>query len=321
MQRAIDLARLGAGNVAPNPMVGAVIVHQDKIIGEGYHQSFGNAHAEVNAVKNVTAKKLLKESTIYVTLEPCAHHGKTPPCADLIIHEQIPHVVIGCKDSFDEVDGKGIQKLKDAGVKVEVGILEEECIKLNKRFFCFHQKQRPYVILKWAQCQNGFMDIDRKDESGIFWITQKASKQLVHKWRHEEAAIMIGAQTLINDNPSLTTREYHGNSPIRIVLDNRNNIDLTKYEMNEEQGQTILIQQNDPKKILEELHQLNIQSVIIEGGKKTIEKFIQADLWDEARILRGINAIEKGVLAPVVDGTIISSGFFGKDQLTIIEHG
>lgn len=320
MSRAIQLAKLGKGNVAPNPMVGSVIVHQDKIIGEGYHQKYGEGHAEVNAIRSVTDADLLKESTIYVTLEPCAHFGKTPPCARLIVEKQIPKVIIGCRDSYEEVDGKGIQILKDAGIEVEIGIMKTECQELNKRFFCFHQNKRPYVILKWAESADGFMDIERSGEKGIFWLSQAETKQLVHKWRHEEAGILIGAKTLMNDNPSLTVREYNGKSPTRFILDERGTIQLSDYKMNDQDGETYIINQNEISDVLNELYQLRIQSVIIEGGRKTLQRFIDSDLWDEARIIKGVNYITKGTKSPDITGKVEQSFTFGKDHIEIIRN-
>ena len=248
MNRCLLLAEKGLGNVAPNPMVGCVIVHQNKIIGEGYHQKYGEAHAEVNAINSVTNKALLKESTLYVSLEPCAHFGKTPPCANLIVEHKIPKVVIGCIDSFSEVAGKGIEKLKSVGIEVLVGILEKESLELNKRFFTFHNKKRPYIILKWAETSDGFIDVDRNvianieernmkqysqtkdcfvprnDDKVDNWITTPLSKKLVHKWRSEEPAIMIATNTAINDNPKLNVREWSGKNPLRVVLDINNRL-------------------------------------------------------------------------------------------------
>jgi diaminohydroxyphosphoribosylaminopyrimidine deaminase/5-amino-6-(5-phosphoribosylamino)uracil reductase len=220
MQRCLDLAALGMGKVSPNPMVGAVIVHEGKIIGEGYHQQYGQTHAEVNAVNDVLAKfknaeELLKQATIYVSLEPCAHYGKTPPCADLIIKHHIPKVIAGCRDPFDQVDGKGIEKLKDAGIEVEVGVLEDECKWLNRRFFTRVQQHRPYIILKWAQTTDGFF---APDDNTQHWITGLESRKLVHQWRGEEDAILVGKNTVIADKPQLNVRYGEGRSPKRIVL-------------------------------------------------------------------------------------------------------
>ena len=226
MDRCLSLACLGAGDVAPNPMVGCVIVYEDKIIGEGFHQQFGAPHAEVNAIRAVKDKNLLKDSTLYVSLEPCAHFGKTPPCSDLIIEHQIPHVVVGCVDPFAEVAGKGIEKMKKAGIKVDVGLLEAECLWLNRRFFTFHQKKRPYLILKWAQTMDGFLDIDRSKPSfgQPTWISNELSRRQVHRQRTEEAAILVGTNTAFKDNPSLTVREWDGQQPVRLVIDRKNRL-------------------------------------------------------------------------------------------------
>lgn len=318
MSRAIQLAKQGKGYVAPNPMVGSVIVHEDKIIGEGYHQKYGEAHAEVNAVRSVKNQDLLKKSTIYVTLEPCAHFGKTPPCANLIIEKQIPKVVIGCRDSYEEVDGKGIQLLREAGIEVELGILEKECQELNKRFFCFHTKKRPYIILKWAESANGYMDIERDGQKGVFWISQPETKQLVHKWRHEEAGILIGARTLINDNPSLTTREYKGQSPNRFVIDTKNSINLTDFKIGNLEGETHLIHTDNIEAVLAQLFEHNMQSVIIEGGCKTLQAFIDANAWDEARIIKGSQNISAGTKSPKINGKIHQTFAYGKDQIQIV---
>ena len=219
MKRCLDLAYLGLGKTYPNPMVGAVIVHQGKIIGEGWHQMAGKAHAEVNAVASVKDKSLLKDSTIYINLEPCAHYGKTPPCAELIVKHQIPNVVIGCTDLFSKVSGKGIEIIEKAGAKVVVGVLEDECIKSHKRFFTFHKKKRPYIILKWAETQDGFIAPLEQKIGNPFWISSPESKKLVHKWRSEEASILIGTNTAKKDNPALTVRLWNGNQPLRILID------------------------------------------------------------------------------------------------------
>jgi len=318
MSRAIQLAKQGKGYVAPNPMVGSVIVHEDKIIGEGFHQKYGEAHAEVNAVRSVKNQDLLKKSTIYVTLEPCAHFGKTPPCANLIIEKQIPKVVIGCRDSYEEVDGKGIQLLREAGIEVELGILEKECQELNKRFFCFHTKKRPYIILKWAESANGYMDIERDGQKGVFWISQPETKQLVHKWRHEEAGILIGARTLINDNPSLTTREYKGQSPTRFIIDTKNSINLSDFKIGNLEGETHLIHTDKIEDVIAQLFEHNMQSVIIEGGCKTLQAFIDANAWDEARIIRGCQNISAGTKSPKINERIHHSFAYGKDQIQIV---
>ena len=225
MQRCLDLALLGMGEVAPNPMVGCVVVHQGMIIGEGYHEKFGHPHAEVNAIRAVRNPELLAQSTLYVSLEPCSHFGKTPPCADLIIETRIPHVVIGTIDPFARVAGMGIERMQKAGIEVEVGVLEKECRQLNRRFFTFHEKRRPYVLLKWAQTLDGFIDTDRTETQHPTWITNDLSKRLVHKQRSEESAILIGTNTAEYDNPALTVREWTGHQPVRMVIDRIQRLD------------------------------------------------------------------------------------------------
>lgn len=295
MQRCLQLAALGLGKTSPNPMVGAVIVHNDRIIGEGYHHRCGEAHAEINAINSVKDKSLLTESTLYVNLEPCSHFGKTPPCADAIIRYGIPKVVIGSIDYHDKVNGAGVRKLREAGVEVVENVCEKDCEELNKRFFTFHRQHRPYIILKWAQTRDGYMDIDRSDSiTTTYWITNPALKVLVHKWRGEEDAILVGYRTMKNDQPQLTTREYPGKDPQRFVMQRGTDIisplPYTPLPDNAEEA-------------INALYQLNIQSVIIEGGKNTLEKFIEAGLWDEARILVGNQTWEKGLPAPKMPGT------------------
>lgn len=321
MLRCLELAKLGKGHVAPNPMVGAIIVHDGKIIGEGYHQKYGEAHAEVNAINNVDDQSLLPSSTIYINLEPCAHFGKTPPCADLIVESQIGTVVIGCIDSYAEVAGKGIEKLRAAGINVKVGILEQESLDLNRRFFTFHHDKRPYVILKWAQSADGYMDILRKEgEQGIHWITQPETKRLTHKWRHEEAGIMVGKNTVLIDNPSLTVREFKGTSPTRFVIDPSDSLDISQYAVGNTDAPTHKLKSTEVKDILTELFELNIQSVMVEGGKFTLNKFIDSELWDEARILSSPDSFEEGVLAPKLPNDVDSTFQFGKDFVQIYRN-
>jgi diaminohydroxyphosphoribosylaminopyrimidine deaminase / 5-amino-6-(5-phosphoribosylamino)uracil reductase len=315
MQRCIALAKIGEGNVAPNPLVGAVLVHAEKIIGEGYHQKYGEAHAEVNCMNNVLGenKKLISSSTLYVSLEPCAHFGKTPPCADLIIKNKIPKVIIGCKDVFTKVDGKGIEKLENAGITVTTGVLEDECKMLNKRFFTFHMHQRPYIILKWAQTA------DRKiagNNAERLIISNEFTNRLVHKWRSEEVAILIGTNTALLDDPSLTTRLWQGKNAIRLVLDI--NLRLPKtFKIFNEEAQTIIFnkikneedknilfakideEKNIIQQILEVCYQKNIQSILVEGGTKLLQSFIDENLWDEARrIVNYQLSIVNGLSAP-----------------------
>ena len=317
MKRCLQIALQGLGNVSPNPMVGCVIVHNGLIIGEGYHIKYGEPHAEVNAINSVKEKSLLETSTLYVNLEPCAHFGKTPPCADLIIKHKIPRVIIGTKDCNEKVAGKGIEKLVNSGCKVETGILENESRYLNRRFFTFHEKKRPYIILKWAETQDGFIDIYRKDGAvkKPNWITSEKTRALVHKWRTEEDAIMVGTKTALLDNPSLTARDWKGKNPTRVVLDR--NLSLpTTYKIFDNQAPTIVFntlktENNDNIKfigvdfgaqllenILHVLHQVNIQSLIVEGGAVLLNSFINANLWDEAIVFKGPQYFLKGVTAP-----------------------
>jgi len=338
MLRCIELAQLGAGSVSPNPMVGAVIVHGDRIIGEGYHQRYGQAHAEVNAVNQVlsnfeNAEELLKDSTIYVSLEPCAHYGKTPPCADLIIKHQIPKVVVGCRDPFDQVNGKGIEKLTAAGVEVINGVLEAECKWLNRRFFTRVQKQRPYIILKWAQTSDGFF---APTDASQFWITGAESRRLVHKWRSEEDAVLVGKNTAATDDPQLNVRLWQGRSPKRVVIDRRLELrpELNIFDQSVEtlifnevktdvEGKNKYIALEDferfvPQYILYQLYLQDIQSVIIEGGAHTLNTFIAEGLWDEARIFTGEAVLEQGIRAPNIAGTGAQDFLLGPDRLKIL---
>lgn len=338
MSRCIALAKNGLGTTYSNPMVGSVIVYEGKIIGEGWHKKAGEPHAEVNAVNSVQDKSLLKKATIYVSLEPCSHFGKTPPCCDLIIKNKIPNVVVGTVDPFSEVAGKGIKKLIEAGIHVTVGILEDECNELNKRFFTFHQKRRPYIILKWAQSQDGFIAPLEKLEKKPIWISNRYSRQLTHKWRTEEQAILIGTQTAIDDNPKLNARDWHGKNPIRIVLDQNNRIPEDNAVF-DNQIKTIVFtnskntipkenttfevidfKQNIANQISDSLYNHNIQSVIIEGGLQTLQTFIDADLWDEARIFTGKISLAKGVQAPLLTKTNSKKHLIEKDELTILRN-
>ena len=315
MHRCMELALSGAGNVAPNPMVGAVLVHNNKIIGEGYHQKYGQAHAEVNCLNSVAEehKHLIPSATLYVSLEPCAHYGKTPPCADLIIRYGVRQVIIGCRDPFEMVNGKGIEKLLAANIEVVAGVLEQECIQLNKKFFTYHQQKRPYVILKWAETSNKVMG--RLDGSQLK-ISNYVSDRLVHKWRSEEAGILIGTNTALNDDPQLNNRLWNGNSPIRIVIDLQRRLPAAlkifddsqptivfNYKEEKEDGLTSfkrLVPGNPVcMQILSACYQLNITSILIEGGGHTIQSFINEGLWDEARVICNNDLIvEKGVASP-----------------------
>lgn len=316
MFRCIELAKLGAGYVSPNPMVGAVLVHNDRIIGEGHHMRFGEAHAEVNCLNSVSDadRPLISSATLYVSLEPCAHHGKTPPCVDLIIRNKIPKVVIGCSDPFDAVNGKGIDKLKAAGIDVIIGVLEKECIDLNKRFFTFHTKQRPYIVLKWAQTSNGKMAASGEKR---LYITNDFSNKLVHCWRSEEAGILIGTNTALADDPLLTNRSWSGPSPVRLVLDlslrlpsylqlfgdhptvvlthfKKADTESTRYYQMTQSGTVV-------KQVIEALHKMNIQSVLVEGGAQILQSFIDEGFWDEARIITNTElAVADGLSAPAL---------------------
>lgn len=318
MQRCLELAKLGAGNVAPNPMVGAVLVYDDRIIGEGYHQQYGQAHAEVNCINSVAKDDiyLIEKSTLYVSLEPCAHYGKTPPCAELIMVKKISNVIIGCRDSYEEVAGKGIENLKAAGINVTVGILEKECLELNKRFFTFHEQQRPYIILKWAQSDN--YQIANADFSRVL-ISNEETNRLVHKWRSEEAGILIGTNAALHDNPSLTARLWKGNNPTRIVIDMELKLPESLAVFNEEANTIIFNKARQEQKknisyhkltgediipqILKKLYDLKIQSVLIEGGAKTLQSFIDSNSWDEARVITNHQLqIDNGINAPILQG-------------------
>ncbi|MEP6583122.1 MAG: bifunctional diaminohydroxyphosphoribosylaminopyrimidine deaminase/5-amino-6-(5-phosphoribosylamino)uracil reductase RibD [Ginsengibacter sp.] len=309
MARCIQLAKEGAGNVAPNPMVGAVLVYGDTIIGEGYHQKYGQAHAEVNCINSIAAenKELISKSTLYVSLEPCSHFGKTPPCSDLIIENKISKVVIGCQDVFKEVSGRGIQKLKAAGIEVEVGVSEKECKDLNKRFFTFHEKFRPFIILKWAQSMNGKIGVDSNER---ILISNDYSNRLVHKWRSEEAGILIGTNTALHDDPSLTTRLWHGKNPVRIIIDKDLKspsslrifngeaktivYNLSKNSTEENLVYVKLEKENFTQQLIHSLFEMNIQSIIVEGGAKTLQFFIDSGLWDEARVIINEGMIIEG---------------------------
>lgn len=343
IKRCIELAKKGMGRTYPNPMVGCVIVYEGKIIGKGWHQKAGEAHAEVNAINAVEDKELLKKATLYVSLEPCNHIGKTPPCSDLIVHHQLPKVVVGSIDPHDKVAGKGIEKLRKNGCEVIVGVLESECVALNQRFFTYHTKKRPYIILKWAESVDGFLDADRnvtsKNNAKPNWITNQYSRQLVHKWRAEEQAILVGTNTVLKDNPSLTTRDWFGDNPVRIVLDRSLKIP-NDYSVLNDEAKTIVITEKDSisearhvvfqkidfsenlsQQLCNTLYKFEIQSVIIEGGLQTLQTFIDANLWDEARVFTGAVHFNSGVKAPKISGQLISEQKIQSDVLKIIRKG
>ncbi|SHI71774.1 bifunctional diaminohydroxyphosphoribosylaminopyrimidine deaminase/5-amino-6-(5-phosphoribosylamino)uracil reductase RibD [Flavobacterium terrae] len=326
ISRCIELAKNGLGTTYPNPLVGSVIVYDGKIIGEGWHKKAGEAHAEVNAINSVKDKSLLSKSTIYVSLEPCSHFGKTPPCSDLIIHHKIPNVVIGTIDPFAKVAGNGIKKLIESGANVTIGILEEECNKLNKRFFTFHNKKRPYIILKWAETQDGFIAPKTKENQSPVWITNKYSRQLVHKWRTEEQGILAGTQTVIDDNPSLTARDWKGNQPVRIVLDKNKRISK-ENAIFDSSATTLLLTDHEinfskdvANQICKYLFDNDIQSVIIEGGSKTLQTFIDSQLWDEARVFKGLTFFSEGTKAPIITGKNIKRYKISNDELLIFSN-
>ena len=338
MRRCLELAILGMGKVSPNPMVGCVIVHENQIIGEGYHQKFGEAHAEVNAVNAVferygdEAPLLLKNAVAYVSLEPCAHFGKTPPCADLLVKHQLKKVVIGSTDPFAGVNGKGIEKLKNGGVQVEIGVLESECNLLNRRFFTRIKEQRPYIILKWAQTANGYFAPGNGQQA---WISGALANQLNHVWRSEEDAILVGKQTALNDNPRLTARNVPGKNPVRILIDRNLDVPLTANLYNDEAktiifneikteaaGHIHFVQMEDmafylAQKIAFQLYLMDIQSVIIEGGAPILQQFIDASLWDETRIITAQTTWPSGILAPSITGELVSELELGTDVLKI----
>ena len=307
-------------------MVGCLIVKDDEIIGEGYTDPYGGSHAEVNAIKSVKNQELLKSATLYVTLEPCSHHGKTPPCCDLIISRQIPRVVIGCIDPHEKVCGQGIACLKASGCQVIVGVEEALCKLHHKRFLTYHTKKRPYIILKWAQTKNGFVAPKNKNSNIAFWISGKLSRQLVHQWRAEEQAILVGANTVTKDNPSLTTRHIVGKNPIRIIVSNNKKLSRQLNIFNGD-AQTILLNTDEFKKdepigtqICDKLFSQKITSLIVEGGPKTLDYFLSENLWDEARIFEGNTDIKEGVKAPKIslDSSEVLS--VGQDHLWYITN-
>jgi diaminohydroxyphosphoribosylaminopyrimidine deaminase / 5-amino-6-(5-phosphoribosylamino)uracil reductase len=341
MLRCVELARLGSGNVAPNPMVGCVIVCRDRIIGEGYHQKCGEAHAEINAINSVDDKSLLQESTLYVNLEPCSHFGKTPPCCDAIIQHKIPRVVISNVDPNRLVKGKGIEKLRNAGVEVSTDVLVDEGLELNKRFFTFQKKSRPYIILKWAQTEDRFIDVIRHPAhpQKPTWITNEDARMLVHKWRAEEQAIMVGTNTAFLDNPKLNVRDWMGKNPLRIVVDRSlrlpRNLHLfdgsiatlvfTQREVEEQDVRnveyvTVPFDEYVPEHMLGELYRRQIQSVIIEGGAKLINSFLTANLWDEARVFTGKKYFGSGIEAPQMECSPSVTEVWDDYRLDIFKH-
>jgi len=338
ISRCLDLARLGLGHTAPNPLVGSVIVREGRIIGEGYHQQYGGPHAEVNAVNEVRDKKLLTDSVLYVNLEPCSHTGKTPPCADMIIQAGIPEVVIGTSDPNPLVSGKGIKKLEQNGVKVTCNVLSRECRELNNRFFTFHTRRRPYIVLKWARTSDGFIDMlrDKDSLSQPVWISNEISRMLVHKWRTEEQAILVGTRTALMDNPRLNAREWPGKSPVRMVIDRE--LKLPKYlnlfdnsqktlvfngQKSFTGGETHYIRLDFAGSVLEQLlsylYKTGIQSVFVEGGRKLINSFIEEDCWDEARVLVGPKQFGAGIPSPEIL-TVKPLSYPIREDLLLVYH-
>lgn len=348
MQRCLELAKNGLRAAMPNPSVGAVLVCENRIIGEGYTSPFGGPHGEVNCINSVSDqdKHLIPKATLYVSLEPCSHHGKTPPCSDLIIHHQIQNVVIGTVDPNEKVAGNGIRKLQEAGKTVIVGVLEKECREFNRRFFTFHEQKRPYIILKWAESSDGFLaplpvtrgGTDAISDKKPVWITNAYSRQLVHKWRSEEMAILAGTQTILDDNPQLDVRTWTGPNPVRIILDRSGKV-TDSYSVKNHKIKTIVLTEkinftnldnllyeivafdtNLPHTIMEVLYKHNLQSVIIEGGLKTLQTFIDANLWDEARVFKGETVFSEGIKAPELSGKPLQKQAIINDELIIYRN-
>ena len=334
MRRAMELAQAGLGSVSPNPMVGCVIVHNGLIIGEGYHQQYGGPHAEPNAIASVKDQSLLGESTIYVTLEPCAHWGKTPPCANLLVEKKVRKVVIGALDTNPLVAGKGIQILRDAGIEIVSGVLEMEIRFQNRRFFCFMEKQRPYIILKWAQTADGFIARNNFDSK---WISNSLSRQMVHRWRAEEDAIMVATNTARYDDPQLNVRDWTGSNPTRIVLDKNRSLDpnlklfdqsqtticyTADYSGKQENLEFVALGEKfGLNAILNDLYGRKIESIIVEGGAKLLQSFIEQNLWDEARVFRSQTVFGAGIEAPRFGGKILERRELTGDELTIFKNG
>jgi diaminohydroxyphosphoribosylaminopyrimidine deaminase / 5-amino-6-(5-phosphoribosylamino)uracil reductase len=335
MQRGLELAKLGVGCVSPNPLVGCVIVCDGAVIGEGWHKKYGEAHAEVNAINSVKDKELLKNSTVYVNLEPCSHTGKTPPCADLLVKHLVRKVVIANVDPNPLVAGKGIEKLKEAGIEVVTGVLENEGKNLNKRFFTFIEKQRPFIILKWAQTQDGFIAHSNYESR---WISSEFSRQLVHKWRSEEDAVLVGTKTAAHDNPTLSVRDWSGRNPTRVVIDRFLRLPSTlklfdktqkticynvlKHEEHPNLHLVRLDEADFINQLVHDLHKQKIISLIVEGGAQTLNFFIDTGLWDEARIFTSTRSFGDGIEAPYFRGDLISTDLVSDDELKIyMPHG
>lgn len=328
MQRALELATLGRGFVSPNPLVGCVVVHDHKIIGEGWHRKFGEAHAEVNALQGVQDKSLLPESTVYVNLEPCSHFGKTPPCVDLLLRHSVKKVVIGNIDTHPKVSGEGIKKLRDAGIEVITGILDKQGRELNKRFFTQVEKNRPYILLKWAQTADGFIARENYESK---WISNEFARQWVHKWRSEEDAVLVGTKTAFHDNPQLNVREWTGRHPVRVVIDRFLKLseklrvfdqsqktivyNLLKHEEHENLLLIRLDEETFLPQMMNDLLRHNIQSVMVEGGAQTLQFFIDAGWWDEARVFVSKRTFGKGISAPRLNGNLFAEENVITDKL------
>ena len=324
MQRCLILAKKGLGYTYPNPLVGCVIVNQGKVIAEGWHKKAGKNHAEREAILKVKDPTLLHNSSLYVNLEPCDHFGKTPPCTDLILEMKIPKVIIGCLDQNKKVLGKGLKKLQEAGCEVKIGVLESECKKLNRRFFSFHQKKRPYIILKWAESVDCF--IAPKESPRGYWLTNPLSKQRVHQWRSQEQAIMIGVKTALKDNPKLNTRLWKGNNPLAVVIDPQEKLSESKENLNLKSNKFVTISDLDKRlennllsgqDILNQLYDKKLQSVIIEGGAKTLQHFIDSNLWDEARIFVIKEKLKSGLKGPKIKRDFIHTSTKIKEDILI----
>lgn len=337
IKRCLELGQKGIGSTRPNPSVGAVLVVDGQIIGEGFTSPYGGSHAEVNAISSVKDEELLTKATMYVTLEPCSHFGKTPPCSDLIIRKGIPKVVIGCIDTNSLVAGRGVKKLEEAGCEVVVGVLEEECKEHHKRFFTFHNKKRPYIILKWAESQDGFIAPEKREAREPVWITNERSRQLVHKWRTEEHGILVGTTTVVADNPKLNVRNWEGQDPVRIVIDRELKIDLNSHVYDQsvktifitgkekESKDNLIFENVDFSKplahqICQILHKQNIQSLIVEGGTHTLITFIEEGLWDEARVFTGEVKFENGVKSPTLEKEAVEMIEIGEDTLKMYKN-
>jgi diaminohydroxyphosphoribosylaminopyrimidine deaminase / 5-amino-6-(5-phosphoribosylamino)uracil reductase len=339
MQRCIELARKGEGQVFPNPMVGCVIVYGDTVIAEGYHEKYGGPHAEVNAIRAVKDKSLLEKATMYVNLEPCAHHGKTPPCADLIVENKLKEVVIGSLDSNELVAGKGVSLLKNAGITVRTGVLEKESYELNRRFFTFHGKKRPYVILKWAQTEDGFIDAERSADAGKtpLQVSGQDAKVIVHKWRSEEEAIMVGTNTVLMDNPRLTVRETSGRNPLRVTVDKWLRIPKTFHILDKTTATLVFTSTPESSEtnleyvkinfnadiigqVLAELYRRNIHSLLVEGGEQLLNSFIESGRWDEARVIVAPQKVLRGVKAPLLGQKEFKKEKAGSDRISYFKN-